>query len=225
VSARHLVVGDVHGCSEELEALLSLVADEGRELVLVGDIIAKGPDSRGVVERARKLGARGVVGNHDARGLAWYRAVRDGTTPPKRKKKHLAVYESLGERDWAWLDALPPFLRLDEHGVIVVHAGLLPDVPLDRQDPAHLMTMRSIRADGTPSEALEDGEPWAKLWPGPELVLFGHDAIRKLQRWPHAIGLDTGCVYGGELTGLLLPERELVSVPAKKTWLPPAEDE
>ena len=77
-----------------------------------------------------------------------------------------------------------------------------------------MLTIRSIKADGTPSKRV-DGEPWASLWPGPELVVFGHDAVRGLQMYEHAVGLDTGCVYGGRLSGYLLPERRLVQVDAR----------
>lgn len=214
-----LLVGDVHGCREELEELLEQAT--GREVVFVGDLVAKGPDSRGVIQLARRLGARAVCGNHDAHFLAYHRrddaiAKRFSLSPEDQ-----AQAATFSAEDWAYLEALPFFLRLPEHNMIVVHAGLRPGVAPEAHTRGELITMRSIRTDGSSSKRIEDGKPWASLWLGPETVVFGHDAVRGLQRYEHAIGLDTGCVYGRSLTGLLLPERELLSVPARKIWSPP----
>ncbi len=221
---RHLVVGDVHGCLEELDELIALVADPGRRVVLVGDLVAKGPDSHGVVRRAEELGVLAVRGNHEEHALRWWRAVKKGDEPPKRKKVYLRAYQSLEDRDFRYLDALPYHLALPAHGALVVHAGLMPGVPLEAQDPKNLVGMRNVHA-GRAEKHIDVGIPWGSLYAGPEHVFFGHDAIRKLQRHLHATGLDTGCCYGGRLTGMLLPERELVSVPAKKVWQAPGREE
>jgi predicted phosphodiesterase len=214
-----LVVGDIHGCADELAALLALVRDPARELVLVGDLVRKGPDSAGVVALARERGARAVLGNHDAKALRW-RADRDeGEARPDPELR------DLGEGDWAYLASLPLYLELDvptgsgEMGVIVVHGGLVPGVPVANQRREHLLNLRSIDRHGEPSRRVE-GVPWASQWPGPRHAVFGHDAVRGLQRHPHATGLDTGCVYGGALTGLLLPENELVEVRARRAYHP-----
>ncbi|RLB52461.1 MAG: metallophosphatase [Deltaproteobacteria bacterium] len=225
---RHLVVGDVHGCLGELDALLALVADPERQVVFVGDLIAKGPDSRGVVRRAAELGALGVRGNHDEHALSWRAAARGGEAPKnrkKRKKVYLDAYESLAEEDFEYLEALPYHLALPEHGALVIHAGLIPGVPLEEQTPKNLISMRNIDLDrGEATKRIDRGVPWASLYEGPEHVFFGHDAVRGLQEHPFATGLDTGCVYGGELTAMLLPERELVSVPAERVWQAPGQE-
>ncbi len=234
-----IVVGDVHGCLDELRHLLATCGfQRGDRLVLAGDLVAKGPDSQGVVQLAREEGAVAVVGNHDDHVLR-ARAVARGTIPPPAKPvraEHQAVADALGPEDWAYLEGLPTFLRLGcegasasatdagddggdahAHETMVVHAGAVPGVPFEKQTREHLTTMRSIDHDGNPTKRIE-GRPWAAVWPGPEKIVFGHDAIRGLQRYRFATGLDTGCVYGRRLTALLLPERRLVSVEARRAY-------
>jgi len=208
---RTLVIGDVHGCLEELDALLQLSGlRPGEQLVLLGDMLAKGPDGVGVLRRMREWKARAVRGNHDNHLLRYRRA-------PERFPKLQALAQTLKEEDWQLLERLPLWLRIDEAHV-AVHAGFLPGIPLEQQNPEWMMTLRSIGSQG-PTSGLE-GTPWAALWQGPLHVFFGHDARRKLQRHPWATGLDTGCVYGGALTGCLLPEGRLLQVPARQRWAP-----
>jgi hypothetical protein len=225
MTASALIVGDVHGCREELEDLLEASGwEDDDELVLVGDLVAKGPDSLGVIRLVRELGARAVRGNHDQHCLRWWDAKCAGDDLPVLRPAHQRVADDLEEEDWQWLAALPLWIELPEHDTLVVHAGLLPDLPLEDQDPYDLMNMRSILDDGTPSKSYEEGTPWAAVWPGPRLVVFGHDAVRGLQNRPHSVGIDTGCVYGGWLTGLWVPRRDLVSVPARGTYAEPGKD-
>jgi hypothetical protein len=220
-TGRTIVIGDVHGCDDELDALLKECAyASGDDVVLVGDLIAKGPASRDVLARVRDEGFRSVRGNHDAHVLRWKAARDAGEEPMRMSPTHAELAASLDAADWALLEALPLYLRLPEHEAIVVHAGIVPQLPLEQQQPALLMNLRSIRPDGTGSKKPDDGVLWASLWLGPELVLFGHHAGAGLQMHPHAIGLDTGCVYGGKLSACILPERKLVSVPAKRQYAP-----
>lgn len=213
--SRTLVVGDVHGCAGELEDLLKAVSfSKGDRLVLVGDLVHKGPDSVGVVRMARELGARAVRGNHDENLIRLHRGAF-----PSAKKALIDVAKTFGDEDWRWLEKRPLWLALGAHH-LVVHGGFVPGIPLERQSRTMMMNLRSIRADGSPTTRL-DGQPWASLWPGPKKVLFGHDAMRGLQQYPHALGLDTGCVYGGRLTGWLLEEERLVSVAARRMWCKP----
>lgn len=219
--SRTLIIGDVHGCAAELRELLDVCRHRRADrVVFVGDLVAKGPDSKGVVEIAREIRARAVLGNHDAAVLA----VRGGPVAklvPEPRGEHREVAESLSEADWEYLGGLPYFLRVEQVNAIVVHAGLVPGVPLEQQEPKHLISMRTLREDGTPSRRLSDGVPWASRWQGPEEVVFGHDAVSGLQRHKHAIGLDTGCVYGGALTAYVAEEKRLLSVRAKREWRSP----
>ncbi len=204
-AGRTVVVGDVHGCSSELETLLEEVAfGPGDRLVMAGDLVARGPDSRGVLALVRRAGGRSVLGNHDAKVLAW----KDRGAP--LRPVHLEVAESLAEEDWAQLRAMPLWIDLPEHGARVVHAGVLPGRAVEETPAEALLTMRTIDAHGRWSEARSGGALWGSLYEGPPHVLFGHNAQDGLQLWPWATGLDTGCVYGGRLTALVLESGEPV---------------
>jgi hypothetical protein len=215
VTRRTLVIGDVHGCLDELRDLVKKAGvTDGDEVALVGDLVAKGPDSAGVVAWARERDAGAVLGNHDDHIL--HALAGD----PKAKEHHVRVAKTLSKADADWLAARPLWLRLSPAGKgahVVIHGGMVAGVAVEKQEREHLLAMRSVRSDGTPSKRIE-GTPWAALWTGPEEVVFGHDAIRGLQRHPHATGLDTGCVYGRELTALWLPAHKLVSVAARRQY-------
>lgn len=222
MSKRTIIVGDVHGCIDELNALLQSVGYRQRDdvLVLAGDLVAKGPASQEVVSAARELGALAVRGNHDEHILRWYRANADerAKLSLKLKETHRRAAESLSADDWHYLANLPLHLRVG--GVLVVHAGVVPGRAFADQRGADLMNLRSITSAGEASFRVDDGVPWASLYAGPEPIVFGHDAIRGLQRYAFATGLDTGCCYGRELTALLLPEQRLVSVKARRIYTP-----
>ncbi|MEP6654101.1 MAG: metallophosphoesterase [Myxococcales bacterium] len=214
---RTLIIGDVHGCLDELKNLLKLSATDAApdQIILVGDLVAKGPDSQGVILFARERGMRAVLGNHDAKVLTFAPGV---TAAPRTQspKQHEAVARTLTPDDWRYLQGLPLTLSLPEFNTVVVHGGLVFGVPFDQQPRDLVINMRSITPDGQPSKHVEAGVPWASVWPGPTHVVFGHDAVRGLQQHRFATGLDTGCVYGRRLTGLLLPDHRLISVPSRR---------
>jgi hypothetical protein len=216
---RTLLIGDVHGCLDELEDLLRVAEVDAStdRVILVGDLVAKGPDSVGVVALARERGFLAVMGNHDAKVLKLGRNGGD-LSPLVSPREHAYVAAHLAPEDWEYLEALPTHLSLHELNTIVVHAGLVPGIPLAQQERRFLLNLRSITPWGLPSKRVDEGVPWASLWPGPEHVVFGHDAVRGLQQHAHATGLDTGCVYGNALTGLFLPERRLISVRARRAY-------
>lgn len=215
---RVIVIGDVHGCAEELGDLLDVLRPNAEDqLHFVGDLVAKGPDSRGVLRRARQLGASMVQGNHEAHCLRWR------THPDDVKKHHRQLAERFDAEDWAQLEAAPLHRVLagagpDGRDLWIVHGGLDPARPLAEQSPDVLLNARSIEDDGTVTKYLDRGRPWASAWPGPAFVVFGHDAVRGLQEHPHALGLDTGCVYGGALTAAVFDAGALtrISVPARR---------
>ena len=238
---RTIIVGDVHGCSYELEALLREVGFEtGDRLVLVGDVLARGPDSIGVLDIVRRTGAVLVRGNHEDRilrsrepadhPLGW-EGVR-GATGKARKplgRLHAEIATQLRPVDWLLLQASPLHVNLPEHGVRVVHAGVVPGVSIEKQKRSTLLTIRYLDERG---HALEKGGSvlWATRYREAPHVVFGHYARVGPQLHPWATGLDTGCVYGGHLTALVLGDGQevprdiearkklLVSIPAFREY-------
>jgi hypothetical protein len=218
-SPRVIAIGDVHGCIDELQMLLRQCDYRpGDQVVFLGDLCAKGPDSLSVVKMAREIGAVGVRGNHDFEIIRWHQAIQRGVTPPTTTPSHYDIASSLSPDDVAWLSSLPWYLTSKSLNALFVHAGFVSGIKLKKQNPRLMMNMRSVLPDGTVTSKYFHNWPWARLWQGPELVLFGHDADRGLQEYDNALGLDTGCVYGQRLTACILPERKLVSVPAKREY-------
>ena len=207
---RTLVVGDVHGCAGELSELIGKAACDA--VVLVGDLYTKGPDPVGVYRQIRELGARAVLGNHDQR----LREVIAGRRP--RDVAGARCVDLLDAADPSWRDhlrALPLSLQLAT-GQRVVHAGLHPSGDLGRTTFEMAISMRRYPGDG-------EADPWwVDVYDGPP-VISGHDARRGLVRReragaPWVIGLDTGCVYGGQLSGWVPETDELYQVPAARVY-------
>jgi len=233
------VVGDIHGCAEELARLLETIAPGPDDrLISVGDLYHRGPDPLGVLELLSALPRFDLVlGNHERVLLTRAGAVgerADGSDAP-------ALPEDLGPLP---LDALcgdggtplrgvppgkaAPLLRFlagrpyflegrgNDQPWVVVHAGRIPGQAPARTHPDHLVRMRRLRR--------LRGQPfWYEVHSGPELVLFGHTPARiPRTRFSGgrlvALGLDTGCVYGGSLTAYRLEDGEFASVPARKAW-------
>jgi hypothetical protein len=234
---RTIFVGDVHGCREELDELLDRIAfASGDRIVFVGDLVARGPDSLGVLDVARRTGAVIVRGNHEQKLLDW----RASLARPLAERVqlgpiHLDVARALRPVDWVLLETSPLYVDLPEHDVRVVHAGLVPGTPIEQQDPNTLMRIRTVDVDPD-ARGARDGsgqQLWATRYGGPPHVVFGHNALAGLQLHPWATGLDTGCVYGRALTALVLAANErlpgdlrarqarLVSTPARRAWFVP----
>jgi hypothetical protein len=230
--ARTVIVGDVHGCRVELEELLGKVglARDDR-LVFVGDLVARGPDSAGVLALARRHKAIVVRGNHEEKLLQWKSSRRAGLVEMRLGPVHRRLVRTLRRDDWDQLAATPISFDLPEHNVRVVHAGVVPGLPIDRQARSTLLTIRTLGEHGEPSE--KTGlRVWGAEYQGPEHIVFGHFAQHTPQLHPFATGIDTACVYGGALACMVLRAGEkpprgdgcrdlIVSVPAQRKWYPP----
>jgi diadenosine tetraphosphatase ApaH/serine/threonine PP2A family protein phosphatase len=211
---RTLVVGDLHGCYDELMALLD-AAKFGAEdrVVCVGDLVTKGSKSREVLELFM-ADARfaSVLGNHDRALLAYWRGERKKKKLKSAQRKCAKELKDGRERYAAFLETLPPYVDLGSH--VVVHAGLRPGVALAEQSIEDLTELRTLG----PDPASREGMPWYEVYDGEKFALFGHWPGAQPRRGPRALGLDTGCVYGRRLTAYVVETGELHSVAALRAY-------
>ena len=245
---RVVIVGDVHGCLDELKLLLEKTSYDARDttLIFVGDLVNKGPFSLETLRLVRQLSAHCVRGNHDDACLSQllrYRADGQGHSLPP----HYSYVKELSDADLQWLADLPYTLTLPSLSSIVVHAGVNPALPLEAQLPADMYSIRNVVSPGEDSESAlpprgsagdKEGVAWATYLDslhrggvaasGSHHVYFGHDAKRGLQLNEWSTGLDTGCCYGKLLTAAVITRepsggvrKEIVSVNALRQYEEP----
>jgi len=189
------VIGDVHGCRRELDLLLERLGVTASDMVVyVGDLVRKGPDSRGVVTLVRDSpNMFSIRGNNEEKLL--------------RGEKHLP---ELTDEDLAYIESLPVAISWQE--TLVVHGGVDPRKPLAEHDVDDLQNTRSIAPDG----GSYDRPFWFDAYEGPDRVFFGHTPLAVPVRREYAVGLDTGCVYGNELTAFDWRRDEVTAVPGRE---------
>ncbi|GAA2329742.1 polynucleotide kinase-phosphatase [Streptomyces kunmingensis] len=235
---RHLtgpfdIVGDIHGCASELETLLEQlgyedgVHPEGRTAVFVGDLVDRGPDTPGVLRRVMGMVKAGsalcVPGNHENKLERWLKG---------RNVQHThglaETVAQLGNESEDFRAEVREFVRglvshyvLDGGKLVVCHAGL--------PEKYHGRTSGRVRSHAlygdTTGETDEFGlpvrYPWAEDYRGKAAVVYGHTPVPTATWLNNTVCLDTGVVFGGKLTALRWPERELVDVPAEQVWYEP----
>lgn len=215
---RRLFVGDLHGCREELDALLQAFAFRAGEDLLysVGDVTGKGPDVAGTLARLRELDALPVLGNHDRYLL---KAARTPEADRRDKQKEYLALLGPDQKGMTEFISSWPLYR-DLADVILVHAGLEPGKKkLADMDSRVLLEVRTW--DGKGEDLNKPGDPpWFECIEAPmKTVVFGHWARRGLVDLPRFKGLDTGCVYGGMLTGWSPEENRFFQVKAKRAYV------
>jgi hypothetical protein len=246
--SRTIIIGDVHGCLYEVQDLLAKVAfvPGTDRLVFVGDLVDRGPQQIGALRFAIGIGADVVLGNHEDKYLRYHRwkqlqkakKLKPGHHQPSMKPEMLALYDQLEEDDFAAMELWPRILPLgdfDGEDFVVVHAGVETNRTIAQQRPENVIRTRWVDKDGDAIPSNPDltrpdgGIRWTYRWRGPESIVYGH-AVRGFDHptiegtplskvgW-RAYGIDTGCVYGGKLTALVLPGREIVQVDAKTAWV------
>jgi protein phosphatase len=238
------VIGDVHGCRAELEELLTGLGyaisrdpagratgarhPAGRRAVFVGDLVDRGPDTPGVLRLVMGMVAAGdafcVSGNHESKLL---RALRGN----KVQRSH-GLAESMAQLDaepaefrhevTAFLDGLISHYLLDGGRLVVAHAGLIERYQGRASRRVRAFCLYGQTTGETDEYGLPVRYPWAQEYRGRAMVVYGHTPVPVPEWVNNTICLDTGCVFGGRLTALRYPEREIVSVPAARVYYEPA---
>lgn len=229
---RTIAIGDVHGCVDELRELLRLVEyrQGDDDVIVVGDLVDRGPDSVGVIAACMELGVRAIMGNHDekhvrnARNLARHPDSRVGF----RSDEERGMWAHMTDAQREWLSSLPDYARLGPR-LVAVHAGMLPGIPLEGQPQRALHRLRYVewktRKDGTQAWEQarmkitdDDGflrprgsRPWYDVYDGTDDVVYGHWArdhaeITYVSDVGTCFGIDTGACFGGRLTAIIFSE-------------------
>lgn len=225
------IIGDVHGCLLELRALLSrlgykihdyrLQPPPGRQLVLVGDLVDRGPEIVGVLKLLMQAVADGtalcVQGNHDVRLMH----VLGGAVPPPSTSLAASLRQldtapaSFREQVHGFFQRLPSRLELDQGRLLVVHAGEFTTDDPELQAQFNIHGALTGRRDAS---GVRERVDWVRSYDGQAWVVYGHTTVLKAVWQGRTLNLDTGCVYGGHLTALRYPEQEVVSVPAARAY-------
>ena len=195
------VVGDIHGCADTLLELLERFDDGDCLFVFVGDLVRKGPDSKRVVDIVRnRENLLSVRGNNEQKLI-------DGSK----------TLPELSESDLAYIESMPLVLSWD--GSLVVHGGIDHRKPLVEHTTDELLHNRSLVPDGSYERPY-----WFEARDSGRTVFFGHTVLSYPFETPWAVGLDTGCVYGGQLTAYRCSTGEFVAVDPPTTYVERSDD-
>jgi protein phosphatase len=231
------VIGDVHGCREELEELLGelgyapdgngLRHPGGRTAVFVGDLVDRGPDTPGVLRLVMAMAARGdalvVCGNHEQKLVRALRGrkVQLSHGLAESLEQLAAQSEEFRAEVEAFCDGLIAHYVLDGGKLVVAHAGLPQQYHGRASGRVRSVALYGDTTGETDEYGLPVRYPWARDYRGAATVLYGHTPTPDVEWINGTLCLDTGCVFGGKLTALRYPEREVVEVKAKQVWYEP----
>jgi protein phosphatase len=234
------VIGDVHGCREELETLLEELGysapgdgspfrhPEGRKAVFLGDLVDRGPDTPGVLRHVMAMVEAGsalcVPGNHDVKLLRKLRGknVRITHGLAESLAQLEGEPEEFAPRVASFIDGLVSHYVLDGGTLVVAHAGMKESMQGRGSGKVREFALYGETTGETDEFGLPIRYDWAAEYRGRATVVYGHTPVPEAEWLNNTICIDTGCVFGGRLTALRYPERELVSVPARKQYFEPA---
>jgi hypothetical protein len=235
-----IIIGDVHGCYDELTELLHLYAFDRDLICYVGDLVDKGPDSTRVAETAMLMRSLCVLGNHEELHIRYekhenQRMITGKKNPMQRDDRFKQTHEALEDSSldvFTWMENLPTHILLETFNpteqLIVLHGGLLPGKTPEEMSRKKICRVRNVHPSGKFASLQEctknsDLPFWTDLYSGDVPIAYGHagfDEVREQQNdiGARTFGLDTGCVYGNKLSALLFPEMKIVSVSARAIY-------
>ncbi|KAJ1976472.1 hypothetical protein H4R33_006429 [Dimargaris cristalligena] len=218
---RYIIIGDVHGQLDDLNKLLKKVSFNMSEdlIILAGDLVNKGQDSLGVVRLAQKIGAKCVRGNHENYLYSIRKEIQLKQPSKKWKDAQVSLTNQMDINDWKYLDSCPLVLELPDldEKVVVAHAGVDANAPIDDQDPNFTMYVPHMPNLKVANKYYTAHENWQEEWAQKHSQdgmtgVYGHTELKTLDIRPLAKGIDTSCYLGGELTANIYPGDEIVSV-------------
>ncbi len=236
------IIGDVHGCFDELTELLKELGyaitemegryhvqpPEGRQAIFVGDLVDRGPNVLGVMKLVMGMVAEGtalcVPGNHDVKLVRKLRGKQVQITHGMAESL-VQLEKELPEfrvQAMEFLDGLVSHYVLDEGKLVVAHAGMKEEMQGRGSGKVREFALYGETTGETDDFGLPIRYNWAAEYHGRAIVVYGHTPVPEPEWLNRTINIDTGCVFGGRLTGLRYPERVLVSVPAARTYAEPA---
>ncbi len=232
------IIGDIHGCFDELTALLAklgykvdghaVTPPEGRKAVFLGDLVDRGPKSPDVLKlvmgMAQNNAALCVPGNHDVKLLRKLRGKDVQLTHGLADTLEQMAAEPPGftDRVRRFLDDLVSHYVLDGGKLVVAHAGMKAEMQGRGSGKVREFALYGETTGETDEFGLPVRYPWASDYRGGASVVYGHTPVPAPEWLNHTLNIDTGCVFGGSLTALRWPEREIVSVPSLATYAEPA---
>ncbi len=233
------LIGDVHGCATELDELLGALGyapdpegvrrhPDGRMVVFHGDLVDRGPDTPAVLRTAMSMAAAGtalcVPGNHEQKLLRALRGRKVQITHGLAESLEQldAQPDGFREKVETFLDGLVSHAVLDDGKLVAAHAGLPEQMHGRASGAVRAFALYGETTGETDEFGLPVRYPWATNYRGSAMVVYGHTPVPEPEWINNTICVDTGCVFGGSLTALRYPERELVSVRAKTTYYEPA---
>lgn len=196
--------------------LSRLALAKGDRLVLLGDLVNRGPNSAKVIDLALENHAISLLGNHELR-LLKYRRTQDKKVLKDGDSETLAM---LRDEHWAYLEAMVLWVEEPELNTVLVHGGFLPSEPWQRQTADVVTRIQVVDSEGRPAKRADaPGSPaWADLWVGPPYVVYGHTPRPDVYKRKWSLGIDTACAQGGFLTAYELTEKRFFQVKARQRY-------